>query len=112
MDPQLAIDALELTLDGMHDPVTSDFSDDAIGCLSQDESGPRPALGESSLKASSVDVLVEPALRIAGGESRGIALEDVEAVSGGLVPGGKPRARGPGIRPSHVDPTPDRAGAD
>ena len=67
MDPQLAIDALELTLDGMHDPVTSDFSDDAIGCLSQDESGPRPALGESSLNASSVDVLVEPALRITGG---------------------------------------------
>src|SRR5438445_518402 len=75
--------------------------------VSQDESGPRPALGESSLNASSVDVLVEPALRIAGGESRGIALEDVEAVSGGWIPRINPWHEVPGIRPGHVDPTVD-----
>src|SRR5437773_5579471 len=55
------------------------------------------------LRPSCVDVLVEPALRIARIEGRGVALEDVEAVGGGWISRVGARHQVTRVRPRDVD---------
>src|SRR3989475_3530426 len=57
----------------------------------------------SYLDASSVDVLVEAALRVARIERRRVALQDLEAVGGVRRAGTTARYGAPGVGPGHVD---------
>src|SRR5437870_974445 len=56
----------------------------------------------SYLDASSVDVLVEAALRVARIERRRVALQDIEAVGGVRIARINARYEVPGVGPGHV----------
>src|SRR5207245_9487701 len=55
------------------------------------------------LDARSVNILVEPALRVARRERRRVALQDIEAVGGVRISRINARYEIPGVVPVHVD---------